>query len=77
MWNDIDMYHAFRDFTVDPVSFAAEDMKSFIAELVSASKPDWKTLVEIFVDCKPPTLHPNHRRGDSCLEQRDRCGKSA
>jgi alpha-glucosidase len=35
MWNDIDMYHARRDFTTDPVSFPAEDMRTFIRELVS------------------------------------------
>lgn len=34
MWNDIDLYHAYRDFTVDPTSYAPEDMKAFIAELV-------------------------------------------
>ena len=34
MWNDIDLYHALRDFTTDPVSFPADQMKSFIAELV-------------------------------------------
>ena len=35
MWNDIDLYHAFRDFTADPVSFPPEEMRSFIRELVS------------------------------------------
>ncbi|KAH8111170.1 glycosyl hydrolases family 31-domain-containing protein [Phellopilus nigrolimitatus] len=35
MWNDIDLYHALRDFTTDPVSFPAEDMRSFIRELAS------------------------------------------
>lgn len=35
MWNDIDLYHAFRDFTSDPVSFPASEMKAFIEELVS------------------------------------------
>ena len=34
MWNDIDLYHAFRDFTADPVSFPPEEMRSFIRELV-------------------------------------------
>ncbi|CAL1697161.1 unnamed protein product [Somion occarium] len=33
MWNDIDLYHAFRDFTSDPVSFPAAEMKTFIDEL--------------------------------------------
>jgi alpha-glucosidase len=35
MWNDIDLYHAFRDFTTDPVMFPAEEMREFIRELVS------------------------------------------
>ena len=35
MWNDIDVYHAYRDFTTDPVSFPADQMKAFIEELVS------------------------------------------
>ncbi|KAJ7732476.1 glycoside hydrolase family 31 protein [Mycena maculata] len=33
MWNDIDLYHAFRDFTTDPVSFPADEMREFIANL--------------------------------------------
>ncbi|KAK7442993.1 hypothetical protein VKT23_015940 [Stygiomarasmius scandens] len=32
-WQDIDIYHALRDFTSDPVSFPAEEMRSFIREL--------------------------------------------
>ena len=35
MWNDIDMYHARRDFTSDPVSFPPDEMRTFIQELVS------------------------------------------
>ncbi|PSR99298.1 hypothetical protein PHLCEN_2v4157 [Hermanssonia centrifuga] len=35
MWNDIDLYHAVRDFTSDPVSFPADEMRSFIRELAS------------------------------------------
>ena len=34
MWNDIDVYHAYRDFTTDPVSFPADQMRAFIEELV-------------------------------------------
>ena len=34
MWNDIDLYHALRDFTTDPVSFPADEMRAFIGELV-------------------------------------------
>ena len=37
MWNDIDLYHAVRDFTSDPVSFTADDMRKFIQDLVRAS----------------------------------------
>ncbi|KAF7313029.1 Glycoside hydrolase family 31 protein [Mycena kentingensis (nom. inval.)] len=33
MWSDIDLYHAVRDFTSDPVSYAGEDMRSFIRGL--------------------------------------------
>ncbi|KDR73230.1 hypothetical protein GALMADRAFT_251812 [Galerina marginata CBS 339.88] len=33
MWNDIDLYHAVRDFTNDPVSFPTDEMKTFIREL--------------------------------------------
>lgn len=35
MWNDIDLYHAYRDFTTDPVSFPAEEVRAFIRDLVS------------------------------------------
>ena len=35
MWNDIDLYHDYRDFTTDPVSFPGEGMREFIHELVS------------------------------------------
>lgn len=34
MWNDIDLYHAVRDFTTDPVTFPGEEVRSFINELV-------------------------------------------
>lgn len=39
MWNDIDLYHAVRDFTTDPVSYPGEDVRAFIKELVSKIKP--------------------------------------
>ncbi|TDL22445.1 glycoside hydrolase family 31 protein [Rickenella mellea] len=35
MWNDIDLYHAVRDFTSDPVSFPGSQMRDFIQELAS------------------------------------------
>lgn len=37
IWNDIDLYHALRDFTSDPVSFPPDEMRDFIRELVSSS----------------------------------------
>ncbi|EIN04541.1 hypothetical protein PUNSTDRAFT_47500 [Punctularia strigosozonata HHB-11173 SS5] len=33
MWNDIDVYRAFRDFTSDPVSFPGAEMRAFVREL--------------------------------------------
>jgi alpha-glucosidase len=33
MWNDIDLYHAYRDFTVDPVTFPGDEHRAFIEEL--------------------------------------------
>ncbi|GJE89250.1 glycoside hydrolase family 31 protein [Phanerochaete sordida] len=35
MWNDINLYHAVRDFTADPVSFPPEEMRAFIRELAA------------------------------------------
>jgi alpha-glucosidase len=35
MWNDIDLYLAYRDFTSDPVSFPGSEMQQFIEGLVS------------------------------------------
>lgn len=37
MWNDIDLYQAFRDFTSDPVSFNGGEVREWIEELVGAS----------------------------------------
>ncbi|KAL4070257.1 glycoside hydrolase family 31 protein [Scleroderma citrinum] len=34
-WNDIDLYHAFRDFTTDPVTFPTDQMKAFIEGLAA------------------------------------------
>ncbi|KAH7923369.1 glycoside hydrolase family 31 protein [Leucogyrophana mollusca] len=34
-WNDIDLYHAYRDFTTDPVSFPGDEMRTFIQQLAA------------------------------------------
>lgn len=34
-WTDIDLYHAYRDFTTDPVSFPPEEVRKFVEDLVS------------------------------------------
>jgi hypothetical protein len=34
MWNDIDLYHAVRDFTTDPVTFPGDEELAFINHLV-------------------------------------------
>ncbi|CAK5271435.1 unnamed protein product [Mycena citricolor] len=33
MWNDIDLYAAFRDFTTDPVRFPEDEVREFVREL--------------------------------------------
>ncbi|EPQ61327.1 hypothetical protein GLOTRDRAFT_119185 [Gloeophyllum trabeum ATCC 11539] len=34
-WNDIDLYHAYRDFTSDPVTYPGDEMRAFIQELAA------------------------------------------
>lgn len=34
MWNDIDLYHAVRDFTTDPTTYPAQEVHAFVSELV-------------------------------------------
>ncbi|KIJ63989.1 glycoside hydrolase family 31 protein [Hydnomerulius pinastri MD-312] len=34
-WNDIDLYHAYRDFTTDPVSFPGDQLREFIQQLTA------------------------------------------
>ena len=41
MWNDIDLYHAYRDFTTDPNRFPADQVRTFIEELVSSFEPSY------------------------------------
>jgi hypothetical protein len=36
MWNDIDLYDSYRDFTTDPVVFPAAEHKAFIDSLHAA-----------------------------------------
>ncbi len=48
MWNDIDLYHAYRDFTTDPNSFPLDEVRKFIAGLVSFPNPaDKKTRAHV------------------------------
>lgn len=49
MWNDIDLYHAVRDFTADPVSFPADGVRAFILELVQ-SPPQAISIYLITID---------------------------
>ncbi|OJA14819.1 hypothetical protein AZE42_04199 [Rhizopogon vesiculosus] len=34
-WNDIDLYHAYRDFTTDPVTFPGDELRAFIQGLAA------------------------------------------
>ncbi|KAF9528217.1 glycosyl hydrolases family 31-domain-containing protein [Crepidotus variabilis] len=45
MWNDIELYHAVRDFTTDPISFPAEEVRDFIREL-NANKQHYVPIVD-------------------------------
>jgi hypothetical protein len=60
MWNDIDLYHAFRDFTYDPVTFPGDEVREFIRELVSivlaCNVLNTAFTVLPFVDFKPPKV---------------------
>lgn len=52
IWSDIDLYHAYRDFTTDPVRYPAEVMKNFTSELVSVPAPsDW-VLIDMHTICR-------------------------
>ncbi|KAG1867601.1 glycosyl hydrolases family 31-domain-containing protein [Suillus tomentosus] len=37
-WNDFDLYHAYRDFTADPVSFSGDELRAFIRELAANNR---------------------------------------
>lgn len=58
MWNDIDLYHAIRDFTTDPVSFPAGEVREFVDELVR-DPPSSFALRHL----GPPTRHARSREG--------------
>ncbi|KAJ8579965.1 hypothetical protein M405DRAFT_869826 [Rhizopogon salebrosus TDB-379] len=45
-WNDIDLYHAYRDFTTDPVSFPADELRAFVQEL-AANHQHWPSDIPI------------------------------
>lgn len=34
IWNDLDLYDNYRDFTTDPATFPAEEVRNFISALV-------------------------------------------
>ena len=73
IWNDIDLYHAYRDFTTDPVRYPAELVKNFISELASVPAPsDWVFIdMHNVVDHKRATLRADSGRGDSRVNQQD------
>ncbi|KAG2123725.1 glycosyl hydrolases family 31-domain-containing protein [Suillus cothurnatus] len=47
-WNDIDLYHAYRDFTTDPVSFPGDELRAFIQEL-AANNQHYIPIVDVGV----------------------------
>lgn len=73
IWSDIDLYHAYRDFTTDPVRYPAEDMRNFISELASVpALGDWISIdIYAIVDRKRATLCTDRGRGDSRVNQQD------
>ena len=53
MWNDIDLYHALRDFTTNPVSFPTDEVGAFIDELVNHRSAISQTPALITVPPRP------------------------
>ena len=47
IWSDIDLYHAYRDFTTDPVRYPTEDMRDFISDLVRVLVPSDRALIDV------------------------------
>lgn len=52
MWNDLELYHDYRDFTTDPETFPAEEVRNFIRVLV----------------CRPVLLQDSVERTDLSLQ---------
>ena len=73
IWNDIDLYHAYRDFTTDPTRYPAEVMKKFISELASVPAPSDRVFTDThaIVDRKRATLRADRGRGDSRVNQQN------
>lgn len=66
MWNDIDMYHAYRDFTLDPVAYPVDEFKAFVDELVCALRPRSSVSAHAGASArKQPALYPDCRCRDS------------
>ena len=67
MWNDIDLYHAYRDFTSDPVSFDGDTVREFIRELVRdflGARVQCSDDDELrSVGCEPSAVCPDSGRG--------------
>ena len=55
MWNDIDLYHSYRDFTTDPVKFPPDKVRRFIAELVRFSLNSTVKKAYAYVLSRPAT----------------------
>ena len=75
MWNDIDLYHAVRDFTADPVSFPPDEVRALIRELVSGSGGNSfpRPALIVSADGKPPALCADSGRSHPQTDQLHRC----
>ncbi|KAF8884147.1 glycosyl hydrolases family 31-domain-containing protein [Infundibulicybe gibba] len=49
MWNDIDLYHAVRDFTSDPITFPGNDVRAFTQELYASNHQKYIPIVDAAV----------------------------
>jgi len=74
IWNDIDLYHAYRDFTTDPVRYPVGDLREFISDLASVRAPGGRVLIDMrtIVGRKRATLCADRGCGDSRVNQQDR-----